>query len=164
VINLWDEPEWIKNTRRMKIKMKEYPWFKIAECELGVREVPGGGDNPRIVEYLESTNIGQPDNQNDETPWCSAFANWCMEQAGIKGTRSAWARSWLDWGREPTDEEFDKGVIVILERGTNSGHVGFLDDWNGEQVRLLGGNQSDAVGYAWFPMERVLGWRVPKEV
>jgi uncharacterized protein (TIGR02594 family) len=148
----------------MKIKMKEYPWFKIAECELGVREVPGGGDNPRIVEYLESTNIGQPDNQNDETPWCSAFANWCMEQAGIKGTRSAWARSWLDWGREPTDEEFDKGVIVILERGTNSGHVGFLDDWNGEQVRLLGGNQSDAVGYAWFPMERVLGWRVPKEV
>lgn len=144
--------------------MKEYPWFKIAECELGVREVPGGGDNPRIVEYLESTNIGQPDNQNDETPWCSAFANWCMEQAGIKGTRSAWARSWLDWGREPTDEEFDKGVIVILERGTNSGHVGFLDDWNGEQVRLLGGNQSDAVGYAWFPMERVLGWRVPKEV
>jgi uncharacterized protein (TIGR02594 family) len=139
----------------------ERPWFKIAQHELGVTEVPGPGDNPRIVEYLKSTTLGSPDNRNDETPWCSAFANWCMEQAGIKGTNSAWARSWLNWGREPTDEEWGEGIIVILERGANSGHVGFLDDWDDNRVRLLGGNQGDKVGYAWFPMDRVLGYRVP---
>ena len=83
--------------------------------------------------------------------------NW----PGIDGTKSAWARSWLDWGREPTDAEFGEGVIVVLERGANSGHVGFLEDWDDNRVRLLGGNQGNAVGSAWFPLSRVLGYRVP---
>lgn len=146
--------------------MNKIPWFKIAEHELGVAEVPGAGDNPRIVEYLESTSLGSPENENDETPWCSAFVNWCMEQAGIEGTRSAWARSWLNWGREPeSDVEAEwKGCVVILERGANFGHVGFLDDWDDYRVKLLGGNQADRVSYAWFPVERVLGYRVPEEV
>ena len=84
-----------------------------------------------------------------------------MQLAGYDGTKSAWARSWLDWGREPTDAEFGEGVIVVLERGANSGHVGFLEDWDDNRVRLLGGNQGNAVGSAWFPMSRVLGYRVP---
>jgi hypothetical protein len=40
--------------------------------------------------------------------------------------------------------------------------VGFLEDWDDGRVKLLGGNQGDAVSEAWFPMERVLGYRVPK--
>ena len=84
-----------------------------------------------------------------------------MQLAGLKGTGSAWARSWLDWGREPNDEEFGEGVIVILERGPSSGHVGFLEDWGDDRVKLLGGNQGNAVGSAWFTMRRVLGYRVP---
>jgi uncharacterized protein (TIGR02594 family) len=144
-------------------KMDKHPWFKIAQQEIGVEEVPGPGDNPRIVEYLESTSLGSPESENDETPWCSAFVNWCMEQAGIKGTNSAWARSWLKWGREPDMEKPDEwaGCVVILSRGANSGHVGFLDDYDSDRVRLLGGNQGDKVGYAWFPMDRVLGYRIP---
>jgi len=144
--------------------MKEYPWMEwmeIARQEEGVAETPGPGDNPRVVEYLKSTSLGSPDNQNDETPWCSAFLNWCIEQAGLKGTNSAWARSWLNWGREPeTDEEY-QGCICILERGTNSGHVGFLVDWDDDRVQLLGGNQGDRVCRAWFDNDRVLGYRVP---
>jgi uncharacterized protein (TIGR02594 family) len=81
--------------------------------------------------------------------------------AGYQGTNSAWARSWLEWGREPADEEFGPGVIVILERGADSGHVAFLEDWNANQVYLLGGNQGNAVSRAWFRMNRVIGYRVP---
>lgn len=141
--------------------MNGYPWMEIAYHELGVAEVPGPGDNPRVVEYLQSTTLGAPDNENDETPWCSAFVNWCITQAGLQGTDSAWARSWLEWGREPESPDEWKGCICVLSRGTNSGHVGFLVDWDDEQVKLLGGNQSDAVSEAWFPVERVLGYRVP---
>ena len=97
----------------------------------------------------------------DETAWCSAFVNRILQLAGVKGTNSAWARSWLDWGREPTDDEFGEGVIVVLERGPSSGHVGFLEDWQEDRVQILGGNQGDAVSEAWFPMSRVLGYRVP---
>ena len=84
-----------------------------------------------------------------------------MQLAGYEGTNSAWARSWLDWGREPADEEFGEGVVVVLARGANSGHVGFLEDWDDKRVKLLGGNQGNAVSKAWFPMDRVLGYRIP---
>jgi uncharacterized protein (TIGR02594 family) len=141
--------------------MIEYPWMAIARRKLGIHEIPGPGANAFIVECLESTTLGRPDNQSDETAWCSAFANRIMQLAGIKGTGSAWARSWLDWGREPADAEFGAGVVVVLARGPNSGHVGFLEDWEDGRVKLLGGNQGDAVSEAWFPMSRVLGYRIP---
>lgn len=137
-----------------------YPWLKIAIKEKGIEEVPGPGDNPRIVEYLKSTSLGAPDNRNDETPWCSAFVNWCVEQAGLKGTNSAWARSWLEWGREQDIGDSWVGCICVLSRG-DGGHVGFLVAYNDDQVKLLGGNQGNAVSEAWFSMDRVLGYRVP---
>jgi uncharacterized protein (TIGR02594 family) len=141
--------------------MNTYPWFEIARQKLGEHEIPGSGANQFIVECLQTTSLDRRDSLSDETPWCSAFINWCMIEAGYEGTGSAWARSWLDWGREPEDAEFGQGVIVILERGANYGHVGFLADWDDDRVKLLGGNQSDSVSEAWFPQSRVLGWRVP---
>ncbi len=141
--------------------MIEYPWMVIARSKLGEHEIPGPEADEFIVECLKSTTLDRAEAESDETPWCSAFANWCMEQAGYDGTGSAWARSWLDWGREPENEDEWKGAVCILERGTTSGHVGFLEDWDEDRVKLLGGNQGDAVSMAWFPMSRVLGFRVP---
>jgi uncharacterized protein (TIGR02594 family) len=141
--------------------MLEYPWMAIARSKLGIHEIPGPQAHAFIVECLESTTLGYPDNQSDETAWCSAFANRVLQLAGYDGTNNAWARSWLDWGREPTDAEFGEGVVVVLSRGPHSGHVGFLADWDDNRVKLLAGNQADAVSEAWFPMSRVLGYRVP---
>ena len=76
--------------------MIEYPWMAIARSKLGIHEVPGPEAHAFIVECLKSTTIGRPDNQSDETPWCSAFANRVMQLSGYKGTNSAWARSWLN--------------------------------------------------------------------
>ena len=73
-------------------------WMAIANSEIGVKEYPGNGENPRIVEYLRSTTLSAPFSARDETPWCSGFVNWCVEKSGYAGTDSAWARSWLNWG------------------------------------------------------------------
>ena len=137
-----------------------YPWLTIAQKEKGIKEVPGPGDNPRIVEYLKSTSLESPANRNDETPWCSAFVNWCIEQAGLKGTNSAWARSWLEWGREQGVGDSWVGCVCVLSR-EGGGHVGFLVAYDDDRVKLLGGNQGDAVSEVWLPMDRVLGYRVP---
>jgi hypothetical protein len=79
--------------------MIEYPWMEIAREKLGIHEIPGPKANAFIVECLKSTTIGWPDNLTDATAWCSAFVNRIMQLAGHKGTNSAWARSWLEWGR-----------------------------------------------------------------
>ena len=140
-------------------KRSEFPWYAVARAEIGVREVTGSGDNPRIVEYLQSTTLDAPDASQDETPWCSAFANWCVERAGYAGTDSAWARSWLQWG-VPTDKPRE-GCIVVLERGEGSGHVGFYVSSTPTEIRLLGGNQSDMVRESSYPRERLMGYRLP---
>lgn len=136
------------------------PWLPIAMAELGVREAPGDADNPRIVEYHQATTLRATD---DEVPWCSAFACWVMQRAGVSSARSAAARSWLTWGQS---SPLRPGAVVVLSRGTNpaQGHVGFALAWNDALVWLLGGNQGDAVSVAAYRRERVVGVRWPGTV
>lgn len=136
-------------------------WMDVAEKELGVAEVPGDQDNPRIVEYHQATTLKATD---DETAWCSAFVNWCMQQAKVLGTGSAAARSWLTWGKKLDIPEY--GCICIFSRGTNpaQGHVGFYvgtDGWS--HVKVLGGNQGNKVSVQSYPLSRLLGYRWPPQ-
>lgn len=154
----WASGKYLRE-ERADVPGSQFPWFAIAYAEVGTREVVGSGDHPRIVEYLQSTTLKAPHSANDETPWCSAFANWCVEQAGYAGTDSAWARSWLNWGRR-TDAPV-AGCITVFERDVSSGHVAFFVSRTGERIEVLGGNQSDAVSIAGYPVQRLLGYRVP---
>jgi uncharacterized protein (TIGR02594 family) len=135
-------------------------WLVIAMGEVGVKERSGAADNPRIVEYHRSTTLGPQLSSQDETPWCSSFVNWCMERAGIEGTDSAMARSWLKFGKKVTSPV--PGDIVVFSRGAPpSGHVGFFIRQSGTDVDILGGNQGDAVSIKEFPTARVIGYRRP---
>jgi uncharacterized protein (TIGR02594 family) len=137
----------------LPVENDNFPWMAIAEGEIGVKE----GNNPRITEYFTTTSLGP---QPDSVPWCSAFVNFCVTQSDNRGTNSAAARSWLHWGTEA--EDFVPGCIVVIARGNpGQGHVGFFvnRDANGS-IRLLGGNQSNAVNVTSFPNAQVLGKRV----
>jgi uncharacterized protein (TIGR02594 family) len=144
------------------------PWMNVAHGEIGQRDYPGPKYNPRVVEYLSTTNEAAND---DETSWCSAFVNWCMIQSGLPGTGKADARSWLGYGETLGPPK--PGCIVVLWRESPQswkGHVGFFDGWDtGGRVRLLGGNQGggtdwDEVCVTTFPKERILGFRWPTGV
>ena len=133
-------------------------WYKIAIQELGVKEVVGG-ENPRIIEYHSTTTLKADE---DEVPWCSAFVNWCIIQAGLKGTNSAMARSWLKWGQEVKNPY--KGCVVVVSRGVYpQGHVGFFVHEQNGLIGLLAGNQGDAVSISYFNKSKVLGFREPKK-
>lgn len=143
----------------------EPAWLHTARGELGVRELPGSAHSDRVLEYLsvchkaEGGNLGDWGAGRDETPWCSAFVNWCLLRAGIEGTRNATARSWLNWGRHAS--VLEPGCIVVLKRA-GGGHVGFyVKDTEGPGVLLLGGNQGDRVSLRQYPLDRVIGARLP---
>lgn len=144
---------------RAEVKADDPLWLKTAFQELGVSETIGSGDNPRVVDYLNSTSLSSDLANNDETPWCSAFVNWVMDYAGYPKTNSAAARSWLQYGRGTSNPT--RGTIVVLERGASHGHVGFFITEEGNKVYLLGGNQSDKVKISGYDKTRVLGYRNP---
>ncbi|HYN16841.1 MAG TPA: TIGR02594 family protein, partial [Actinomycetes bacterium] len=112
------------------------PWLRTALEELGdkVSRIPGAGDHPRILEYLQTTTVGHPFNQQDHTHWCSAFVNFCVEQSGNPGTDSAVAKSWLDWGRPTTTPV--RGCVVVFTRN-GGGHVGFYLGHTSTHIRTL---------------------------
>jgi uncharacterized protein (TIGR02594 family) len=136
------------------------PWMKIALGELGQHELAGKRrNNPRIMGYLRSVGLSSW----DETPWCSAFTNWCLGRAGIIGSGRANARSWLGWGTLLGITRPRFGCVTVLRRTANParGHVGFWVGSHGGQVVLLGGNQSDSVCVKAYPLSHVLGHRWP---
>jgi len=133
-------------------------WLAIAKREIGVRDYPFGMDNPRIAAYHATTTLRAT---TDKVPWCSAFANWCMRQAGLRGTDSAAARSWLAWGRPLPHPR--TGCVVVLRGGANptQGHVAFYIAYRGAFLDLLGGDRGDQVSVYPYPAGLLLGYRWP---
>ncbi|MBI9076560.1 MAG: TIGR02594 family protein [Desulfatibacillum sp.] len=141
-----------------KIDEDDLPWLPIAIREIGIHEYVGAANNPRIVEYLRSTALGDPFNSKDETPWCSAFVNWCVEKAGYEGTDSAWARSWAKWGH--TINTPVRGCITVFTR-EKGGHVGFYMNETATHIELLGGNQKNSVCISNYPKSRLISYQLP---
>lgn len=134
-------------------------WMTVAYGEVGVAPYPIGRSNPRITAYHAGTNI---EGYDDKVSWCSSFVNWSLAQAGIAGTASALARSWLEWGAA-LDAPVPGCITVLWRDDPNSwkGHVGFYLRDDEELVYLLGGNQLGEVREHCYPKETVLGYRWP---
>lgn len=125
-----------------------------AELVLDIKEVAGAANNPRIVMY-HATTIGG--SAPDETAWCSSFVNYCVEQAGLSGTDSKWARSWHDddWGVDVTAHPAEGDIVVWRRQGAgdDGGHVGFFLSQDNGTIEVLGGNQSNRLRIARFPKQ-----------
>jgi uncharacterized protein (TIGR02594 family) len=99
-----------------------------------------------------------------QIPWCAAFANAILKQTGFEGTGSLQARSFLGYGIATKYPK--EGDIVVFTRGRNqhAGHVGFYVGHetlsNGvTYIKVLGGNQNREVNVAYYPANRLLGYR-----
>lgn len=134
------------------------------QLEKNWHEVAGPKSNPLITQVYKSVDgLDNLELNDDEIPWCSCFVNWCIQQAGGRGTRSAMARSWLNWGNS---SKGNVGDIVVLTRGNSKtqGHVGFLVKKGLVSIEVLGGNQTNNVTVQKFARTRVLGYRTSKDL
>ncbi len=143
-------------------------WLKIAEHDIGIKEIAGKQNHPRIVKYHQHTTLKAT---NDEVPWCSSAVNCWIDESGYKGTGSAAAKSWLTWGRAVEKPEL--GCICIIKQkrsgqdaatGSTSGyHVALWLKEEDGRVFLLGGNQADQVKISSFGLKsyEICGYRMP---
>jgi uncharacterized protein (TIGR02594 family) len=116
-------------------------------------------DHSAIQEYLRN---GGQNLDPATTAWCAAIVNSSLKQAGLPTTGSNLARSFLNYGTPVTQPQ--RGDIAVFPRGDPNGpygHVGFVDSVNNGKVRLLAGNQGDAVSYADMDLSSALGFRRP---
>lgn len=129
------------------LQSKNTQYMSIALAEVGQEEVAGAASNPRIVEYHQSTKLKATD---DDVPWCAAFVNWVLMQAGLPVTKSAAALSFLDWGLKVKTPKY--GDLVVFNYGHGRGHVGFYVGEQGGKISVLGGNQDDSVNIKQFTL------------
>jgi uncharacterized protein (TIGR02594 family) len=132
-----------------------------ARRDIGVREIKGPKHSGRILEMLIRLRAWWSD---DETPWCGvAVAAW-LSEAGYPIPKHYYrALAWSDYGQQlgaPCH-----GAIAVLTR-KGGGHVGLVTGVTPDlsHVRLLGGNQNDAVNESWFPASRITAYRLPPGV
>ena len=143
--------------------------FDIAQRYISIKELPGGLDHPLIRWWLSLCGFDAA-TVHDEVPWCSAFVQGPTWELRLPRSKSAAARSWLQFG-VPIEITEAKAAydVVVLKRGAGAqpgpevlsapGHVGFFAGLDGLHVRELGGNHGDAVTIANFPRGLVLGVR-----
>jgi uncharacterized protein (TIGR02594 family) len=135
-------------------------FIKNAKSEIGL--------NVKKDRQKLKTELSQANKQTVDPafiPWCAAWANKVLADAGIQGTDSLMARSFLAWG-QPVSGPPKVGDVVVLRRGRNkyAGHVGFfygfVDDATGiKKIAVLGGNQGQAVSISYYPISRVIAYR-----
>lgn len=164
--NAWGESGWYPIERlaplgdlSLQKPDEEFPWLKVAYAEFGTREVPGAQHNPRILEYLNSTDLAQKyPYLPDETDWCSAFLNWCIEKCGIPTPNTAVVNPWRSWGKASNPPQ--RGAVTTFLWDDGWAHVSIYLGEIGNYVVCLGGNQSDAVWISVYHKKYVTSYRV----
>jgi uncharacterized protein (TIGR02594 family) len=126
----------------------------VASGVLGMDE---NAQNAALTQYMRDGGVAL---DPAVTAWAAAFVNATLGQAGMTGTSSTMARSFLDWGVDSSGDP-QVGDIVVLERGAPPfGRVGFFQGYEDDgSVRIMGGDIDDTVASATFAAAKVLGIR-----
>jgi uncharacterized protein (TIGR02594 family) len=138
----------------------EPDYLIAARRDIGQRETLGPNDSKWIrgmwAKFKAGWLLGQP--------WCGgAVAKWLSDSGYPIPKHFYRALAWADYGVRLSGPR--QGAIAVLTR-KGGGHVGIVTGVspNGSHVRLLGGNQNDAINESWFPSERITAYRAPAGV
>ncbi len=122
------------------------PWMTWGLAHEGEKEVSGDKANPFITDCFKYTSLkNHPMAESDETAWCAAYANAALKKNGYKGTNSAAAKSFDDYG---TACELKYGAVVTIKHVSGGRHVTFFHSWKDQSKKIaicFGGNQSNAL-------------------
>jgi uncharacterized protein (TIGR02594 family) len=132
----------------------------IADAMIGQRE-----GQSAVGDYLRT---GGQNLDPATRAWCAAFVNATLSKAGLPGTGSNMARSFLNYGTPIEAASLRPGDIAVFPRGAPGaglGHVGFVQSYDPSSgmINLLAGNQGNAVSVRPYAAANALGFRRPGE-
>jgi uncharacterized protein (TIGR02594 family) len=137
------------------------PWFQEARRLIGVREVVGPGNAPRIIDWAKKAGI---DYRSDDIPWCGLFVAHCVSSTLSDESLPAnplSARAWLKFGAPASATP---GAVLVFWRGRPDGfqgHVGLYAGEDSDGYHVLGGNQGNCVSITRVKRDRLLDIRWP---
>lgn len=137
-------------------------WLTLAINDLGIAEIPGIKNNPKVVAMFK--DAGFSGIRDDETAWCAAFVGAKLRLAAIKSSNSLAALSYAEWGIKLPQPAI--GAIGYKSRKdargrTIGGHVFFVVGWDELHVYALGGNQNNRVSVSPILRKDIAGFRWP---
>ena len=111
---------------------------KIATAEIGVRELTGRNDGPRVAQYLAYTG-----NYKGEA-WCASFVSWVFGQAGYPSPRSAWSPALFPKARLTQNVTTATVFGIYFANKRRIAHVGLIAAKRGDWLTTIEGNTNIA--------------------
>lgn len=134
--------------------------YRHAEKDLGISEAPGAASHPRIRKAINEA-AEWLDDDDSKTAWCGCIMGlWCKEINLPRPSEFFRAASWAAIGKDVPLGEARRGDICVFKRDGGS-HVALFHSVAGVRVTVLGGNQSNAVTVASFPIASLRAIRRP---
>lgn len=127
----------------------------------GTLEHAGKGSNPNILAWSKEVGVSGW-YTDDDIPWCGLFVGMVAKRCGypFPASKLLAAKQWINWG-EPVTKGREMLWDVLVFSRTGGGHVGFYVGENDNAYLVYGGNQSNAVGFAFVDKTRLLEARRP---
>jgi uncharacterized protein (TIGR02594 family) len=124
----------------------------------GLSEIEGKKHNDQIISFFHE--LGYNYINDDETPWCAAFINYCAKQIGAQYATGLRARNWMKCGKSSSKPSI--GDIVVFGYGgknSKAGHVAMYISEDFDSIYCLGGNQTNMVTISSYCKSDLLGYR-----
>jgi hypothetical protein len=131
----------------------------VARSYLGQREIPENR-GPFVFRLLAAVGIHVP------APWCGAFVSVVLMEAGVPREKlpknPARVRSWRNWAKAlgRIVHRPRRGDLFLWVNANGTGHIGFVVEVRGTEIRTFEGNTNDAasregdrVAEQWRPIQ-----------
>ena len=112
----------------------------IAKGEVGVKELSGRNDGPRVEEYLGCVGLKRG------APYCAAFVSWVFMKAGYGAPRTGWSPALFPAGR--IVERPAPGLVfgIYFKSLGRIAHCGLVLGVRGDWVVTVEGNTDPSGG------------------
>lgn len=142
---------WLSNEPGPKILVEALKHY-------GTLEHVGQGSNANIMAWAKELGVSGW-YTDDDIPWCGLFMGIIAKRAGYEPPRDFLAaKNWLNFGLTvPVHDAKLSDILIYSRPGGN--HVALYTGENAHAFLNFGGNQSNAVGFAWIDKSRLIGVR-----